>query len=138
MKIQINDKSRLITVVRRDLSHGYQTAQTGHAIAEWAYNNPRTFRKWRKRSGYLICLSVHGLEHLEALMKSLDYKGIRYTKFYEPDVKQVTSIAISPSEEADKITKGLQLANVKAGTFDKNNQHEKAATTSTNSSQPIN
>lgn len=124
----------MITVVRRDLSAGYQTAQTGHAIAEWAYNNPRTFRKWRKRSGYLICLSVHGIQHLEALMKSLDYKSIKYTKFYEPDVKQITAIAITPSDEADKITKGLQLANVKAGTFDKNNQHETVNTISTSSS----
>lgn len=117
--MQINDKSRLITVVRRDLSHGYQTAQTAHAVAEWGYKNPRTFRRWRRKSGYLICLSVSNLKELEKLIDKLAREGIKYTKFYEPDVKEVTAIAISPSDKADQLTKGLQLANIKAGIKDK-------------------
>lgn len=106
-------------MVRRDLSHGYQTAQTGHAIAEWAFNNPRTFRRWRKKSGYLICLSVRDATQLSILTKELDKEKIGYTTFFEPDINEITSIAITPSDKADQITKGLQLANIKAGTKDK-------------------
>lgn len=109
----------MITIVRRDLSHGYQTAQTGHAIAEWAYNNPRTFRRWRKESGYLICLSVRNLAELEAFNRKLYDNKIKYTAFYEPDIGEFTAIAITPSTKADQLTKHLQLANVKAGTKDK-------------------
>lgn len=101
------------------MSHGYQTAQTAHAVAEWAYNNPRTFRRWRKKSGYLICLSVRNLSELNKLVDELAKAGCKYTKFYEPDIQQVTAIAISPSGDADKLTKGLQLANIKAGTLSK-------------------
>lgn len=110
----------MITVVRRDLSHGYQTAQTGHAIAEWAYMNGRTFRQWRKTSGYLICLSVRNKEELGEVMKALGDSKIKYTSFFEPDIGEITAIAISPSVKADNLTRKLQLANVKAGNKDKN------------------
>lgn len=119
MSNQITNTSRLITVVRRDLNHGYQTAQTAHAVAEWSYKNPRTFRRWRKKSGYLICLSVRNLEELNDLVDKLCRAGCKYTKFFEPDIGQVTAIAINPNDLADKLTKGLQLANIKAGTKDK-------------------
>lgn len=58
--------------------------------------------------------------HLQVLMKTLDEEKIKYTKFYEPDIKEVTAIAITPSDKADELTKGLQLANIKAGIKSKN------------------
>lgn len=67
----------------------------------------------------MICLSVRDSTELSILTKELDSQKIKYTTFFEPDINEITSIAISPSEEADKITKGLQLANIKAGTKDK-------------------
>lgn len=109
----------MITVVRRDLSHGYQTAQSGHAIVDWAFEHPRTFRRWRKKSGYLICLSVRNKEELEKLIEELAKNNLKYTKFYEPDIGELTAIAITPSDKADELTKRLQLANVSAGTKSK-------------------
>jgi peptidyl-tRNA hydrolase len=109
----------LITVVRRDLSHGYQTAQTGHAIAEWIYQNPELFKEWRQKSGYLICLSVRNWKELCEFEGKLLEEGLNYTMFYEPDIGEFTSITIAPSTRADELTKGLQLANVKAGTKNK-------------------
>lgn len=55
-------------------------------------------------------------------MKQLDKKGLKYVSFFEPDVGQITSIAITPSEEADRITKYIPRANKFSGTFDKNNK----------------
>lgn len=67
----------------------------------------------------MICLSVRNSTELSNLAKELEQQGIKYTTFFEPDINEITSIAINPSEIADKITKGLQLANIKAGTKDK-------------------
>lgn len=120
--VQITDKSRLITVTRQDLSAGYQTAQTAHALAEYAYKNPRTFKRWRRRSGYLICLAVKDSKELEALMSQLTEKKVRFTPFYEPDVNQITAITISPGELADKLTAYISLANKTNGSLDKHNQ----------------
>lgn len=120
--LQITNKSRLITVTRQDLSAGYQTAQTAHVLGEYAYKRPFQFWLWRKISGYLICLAVKDSEELTKLMKQLDKKGLKYVSFFEPDVGQITSIAITPSEEADRITKYIPRANKFSGTFDKNNK----------------
>jgi peptidyl-tRNA hydrolase len=107
-------------VTRQDLSAGYQIAQTGHAIAEYAYERRRTFRRWRKRSGYLISLAVKDLNELENLMKVLDKHKLDYVKFFEPDVNEVTAITISPHKLADYILKYIPLAGKKFGVFDKN------------------
>lgn len=104
------------------MSHGYQTAQSSHAVAEWAYLNPELLKEWRQKSGYLICLSVRNLKELEELEDKLGLADLDYTTFYEPDIEEFTAIAISPSENADKLTKGLQLANIKAGTISKATQ----------------
>lgn len=110
----------MITVVRRDLTHGYQTAQTAHVVAEFAGKFPFTFWRWRKKSGFLICLSVRDKVELDNLIQVLDRRKLKYTKFFEPDVGEVTAIALAPHPEADRITKYLSLANKDAGTFDKN------------------
>lgn len=61
------------------------------------------------------------MNELEKLVKVLEEAYIQLTKFHEPDIdNQLTAIAISPSPEADELTKKLQLAGVKAGTRDKN------------------
>lgn len=68
----------------------------------------------------MICLSVRNKEELEALEGVLVKSGVKVTKFYEPDIGECTALAITPSVKADELTKGLQLANIKAGTKDKN------------------
>jgi hypothetical protein len=88
-------------------------------MSEFCEKFPRTFRKWKKKSGYLICLAVKDLTELEALCLVLDSKKIKYCKFFEPDVNQVTAIAIAPSPEADHITRRIRLAGQKVGKMDK-------------------
>ena len=90
---------------------------------------PTYFQKVEKRSGYLICLAVKDLPELEKLCLTLDYHKIKYCKFYEPDISQVTAIAISPSGKQDKkgktiadyLTQKIPLAGKAFGTIDKNN-----------------
>lgn len=122
---QINENSRLITVTREDLTAGYQTAQTGHSIAKFAYDYPEIFKEWYEKSSYLICLAVKNEEELIKLRNSLKNKEIKYSKFYEPDVDEITSIAIEPSEIADKLTSNLPTANKNSGKIKKKQNKEK-------------
>lgn len=88
-------------------------------MSEFCEKFPRTFRRWKKKSGYLICLAVKDLSELDALCSVLDSKKIKYCKFFEPDVNQVTAIAIAPSDEADFITRRIPLAGKNIGQLDK-------------------
>jgi len=90
-------------------------------MSEFAEKMPRTFKKWKRRSGYLICLAVKDLPELEKLCLVLDYHKLKYVKFFEPDVNEVTAIAIAPSPEADHLTRRIRLAGHKTGSMDKNN-----------------
>lgn len=80
---------------------------------------PWSFIKWRLTGNYLISLAVKDLPSLESLMNELDEKKIKYVKFYELDINEVTAITIVPSEEANKATANLSLANKKTGSKDK-------------------
>jgi len=113
---------RLITVTRQDLSSGYQTVQTAHAVADFAIRYPIRFIKWRLFGRYLISLATTDKDSLEGLMKALDNLGVKFASFYEEDVKEVTAIAIQPHKLADQLTKELPLANRVVGTKDKDNE----------------
>lgn len=113
--------ARLITVTRQDLSHGYQTVQTAHAVAEFAFHFPTSFKRWRIESKYLITLAVKDKQALEDLIQSLDDQSINYVSFYETDVNEITAIALEPSILADKATSSIPLANRKSGSKDKHN-----------------
>jgi peptidyl-tRNA hydrolase len=110
----------LITVTREDLSPGYQVAQTTHAVADYAFRKRRIFRRWQKRSGFLICLAVKDLKELERLTQLLDNHKLEYTKFFEVDIGQVTAIAISPHRMADILTEYIPLVGKRSGILDKN------------------
>ncbi len=114
-------QSRLITVTRQDLSAGYQTVQTAHAVADYAVKKPLSFLKWRLTGNYLISLAVADYQSLRDLMTVLDKHVVKYVPFYEPDVKEVTAIVISPGPLSDKLTSSLPLAGRKAGNKDKHN-----------------
>lgn len=102
--------------MREDLSPGYQIAQTAHSIAEWAFKRPRTFRKWRKESAYVISLSAPDLKGL--MLKLLEH-NVDFVPFFEPDIGEVTAITITPNNLADSLTKKLNLAGKVAGTKNK-------------------
>jgi hypothetical protein len=119
-ELQDNSKNeKLVTVTRQDLASGYQTVQSAHVVAEFADVYPRIFRRWKLFSNSLICLAVKDLAELNKLCETLDKKGVKYVKFFEPDVEQLTAIAIEPSEMTRKITSFIPLANKKHGDIDK-------------------
>ena len=96
-------------------------------MAEFAEKLPITFKEWKKKSGYLICLAVKDLQALNRLCELLDSQKLKYVKFFEPDVdNQLTAIAISPHWMADEFTKSIRCAGQKTGSFDKHSPLEKA------------
>lgn len=107
----MKNRKRLITVTRQDLTSGYQTVQTAHAVADYALKKPIRFLMWRLTGKYLISLAVKDKQSLEELMEVLDNQRIGYVSFYEPDINEITAIAISPSRQANLITTSLPLAN---------------------------
>lgn len=83
---------------------------------------PKEFLKWREEGNFLISLAVQDKNELELLCDRLTNKNLSYIKFYEPDVDEITAIVITPSEEADKITSSIPLANRKSGIKNKHNK----------------
>jgi len=112
--------ARLITVTRADLTSGYQTVQSAHAVADFAFKRPFKFLKWRLFGQYLISLAVADQQSLYDLRKKLHAEGIDFVDFFESDVEEITAICIAPSKKADLFTKGLKLANKKEGVISKN------------------
>ena len=94
---------KLYVIVRKDLTHSQRAVQGGHAIAEFLLHGPN-FR-WKNET--LIYLGVQGLQPLANLKTKLDFAGIKYTGFREPDLNnEVTAIA---SEQHSKIFERLNL-----------------------------
>ena len=94
---------KLYVIVRKDLTHSQRAVQAGHAVAEFLLRGPN----FRWNNGTLIYLGVKGLKQLENLKMKLDFAGIKYTEFREPDLNnEVTAIA---SEQHSKIFERLNL-----------------------------
>ena len=89
-------------------------------MAEFASKFPRTFKRWKKKSGYIISLAVKDLPTLDKFIGVLSSRKIPLVKFYEPDIGQVTAIAIAPHPEADRMTRRFHLAGKVVGSKDKN------------------
>ena len=101
--------NRLITITRNDIHHGYQLAQTGHAIAEFCLTHHTEAKKWN--NNYLISLSIENEEKLEKLSSIFEENNILFSKFYEPDIgNELTSICFIETEFTRKYTKCLKLA----------------------------
>ena len=108
-------------MTRQDLSSGYQTAQSCHAVAEFAYHWPEEFKDWRENGNYMICLAAKDSYELTDILLQCAGKNIDYQLFAEDDIDEITAVAIFPHEEASKITSHLPLANRVVGVIDKHN-----------------
>lgn len=106
---------RLVTIIREDLSPGYQIAQTVHAVAEYVMTNSELAKQWHIHSNYVLALSVSDADELVQFGKKLWNLKIKFNMFYEPDVNEVTSIAFISTPETDLITKGMPLAGKTSG-----------------------
>ncbi|MCK5613796.1 hypothetical protein KAR91_68665 [Candidatus Pacearchaeota archaeon] len=95
--------NKLFVIVRKDLSHSQRAVQAGHALAEYLLHSPN----FRWKNEILIYLGIKGLKQLENLMRKLDFHGIKYIEFHEPDLNnEVTAIA---SDEECRIFERMNL-----------------------------
>ena len=94
-----NMQQRLYVLIDKTLDPIYGGVQGGHAVAQWLLNHPE--QRWN--NSYLIYLSAD----IEKWKDKLEYLGIDYTSFQEPDLKnQTTSLAVLGNE---KLFKNLKL-----------------------------
>ena len=92
---------RLYVIVRKDLSESYRAVQAGHAVAEWLLHD----QSWKNET--LIYLGVENETDLLRWGNKLNFKGIKYVGFNEPDINnELTAIATVCN---DKIFKRLEL-----------------------------
>lgn len=92
---------RLYVIVRKDLSESYRAVQAGHAVAEWLLHD----QTWKNET--LIYLGVEDESDLLRWADSLNFKGIKYTGFNEPDINnELTAIATVCN---DKVFNRLEL-----------------------------
>ena len=92
---------RLYIIVRKDLSESYRAVQAGHAVAEWLLHD----QSWKNET--LIYLGVENETDLLRWGNKLNFKGIKYVGFNEPDINnELTAIATVCN---DKIFKRLEL-----------------------------
>ena len=101
-------------MTRQDLSHGVQTAQSCHAVAEFAYFNHEKFKLWRQKSNYKICLEATNEKSLSKLLLKLQDKNVAVSAFYEPDINnELTAITFVSDPTLDKYTKYFPLVGKK-------------------------
>ena len=108
---QINDKSKLIVVTRRDLSPGAQAAQLTHAAQQFEKEHSNIQNEWYFKSNYIALLSTDNEESLKNLLLKANIRGIKCSAFCEPDLdNQLTAVAFEPCEGTSKLCSNLPLA----------------------------
>ena len=107
---QIKENSKLIVVTRKDLNPGSQAVQASHAAIEFIYEHPQLAKDWYNNSKYLVFLSVNNQKDLLELTEKLSWKGILFSKFYEPDLDdELTAITLEPSSRARRVVSSIPL-----------------------------
>jgi len=92
---------RLYVLVRKDLSPSYRAVQAGHVVAEWLLYD----QSWQNET--LIYLTVANEFSLYRWAAKLDFRGIKWVGFREPDIdNQLTAIAVLSD---GKIFRNLEL-----------------------------
>ena len=78
---------------------------------EFAHDFPAEFKDWHTKSNSIINLSVKSERALWDFCTLLDKKGLRYSKFVEPDIGYaLTAVAIVPSPLSKKVCSGIPLS----------------------------
>ena len=92
-----------------DLTAGYQSVMSSHAIVQFVFEHPEIAQIWFK-DPYLAQLSVENEEELLRLISKLQKNHIKHSIFREPDLgNQITSIAIEPSDKTRRLLSNLPL-----------------------------
>src|SRR5690348_12155698 len=106
----MNHDDKLYIITRRDLSPGYQAAQSCHALRAFAADWPEIDRQWYEISNYLVLLSVEDETTLRELFTRAKEIGIKCSWFKEPDLdNQITAITLEPGDKSSKFCARLPL-----------------------------
>ena len=100
---------KLDIITRQDLKPGYQIVQSAHSIADFAYEHPETFGKWKEESNSIICLSAKSEQHLLQLFEKYS-QVTQASVFFEPDIDGHTSLCLYGTPEIRKALSNLPLA----------------------------
>lgn len=99
----------MITITRKDISPGYQVAQTAHSIAQFSHKFTNTFTQWITTYNCIVSLSVDNEEQLRKLYVELG--DIEKVLFEEPDIdNQATAVCFFADAELRKKFSNLSLA----------------------------
>lgn len=109
---------RIYVITRSDLSAGFQSAQSAHAVADFCLANPAQARSWDNEGGWLINLSVPTERDLFELYHQLlphveagDPATSAISIFREPDLAlEMTAIAVLGTPSVIEQLAGLPLA----------------------------
>jgi hypothetical protein len=81
-----------------------------HAAMELAADYPEDHQNWHRSSNYIIVLVKPNERSLWEFSKSLKAQGFKVSEFYEPDVQELTSIAVVSAPGIKEACKGIPLA----------------------------
>ena len=92
------------------MSPGYKVVQTSHALADFAVKHGDIFTEWQQVSNYLCCLETSSIK-FDRLINLLELLKIKYSVFYEPDIDDVTALAVEPLSKSlhKQLFKNLKL-----------------------------
>lgn len=80
---------KMYVLVRQDLTKIQQAVQSGHALAEYLLNHNTVWN-----NGTLVYLKVKDEDELHCWGMKLNYKGIDWRGFKEPDINnELTALA---------------------------------------------
>jgi len=84
--------------------------QITHSAMEFANEFPEEQKDWHIKSNSIICLAVPNEKHLWELSEKLTKKGLKHSKFYEPDCgEELTAIAVVPTDNTRKALSNYPL-----------------------------
>ena len=109
LQIDKFQETKLVVITRQDINPGYQVVQTAHSVADFAYEHPEVFKKWKEDSNSIICLSCKSEPHLLKLYEKY-HSSTPASKFFEPDIDEWTSICLYGTPEIRKSLSHLPLA----------------------------
>jgi len=103
-------EDKIYIVTHQELSTGYQTAQSAHAIAELLMAEPVIASKWHRDSNSIIVLAAKNAKELFFLNEQSISAGLSPVIFREPDLMdEITAIAFAPSALNKKFLRKLTL-----------------------------
>jgi peptidyl-tRNA hydrolase len=107
----IGPGDKLYLITRRDLSPGLQLAQAVHGALEVAKAEPHIVAEWLTASNYLVILSAHDVEELQALRTRLLAGRLTVHDVTEPDLDgELTALVVLPHPEARRYLSPFPLA----------------------------